>query len=57
MCSCAKLPGTKLPDRGREPLAGVHALRYSEVKPDVRSISGEPLTITRCRRTGRLSIG
>ncbi len=25
MCSCAKLLGNKLPDRGREPLAGVHA--------------------------------
>ncbi len=45
------------PDRGREPLAGVHAYYDILVKPDVRSISGEPLTITRCRRTGRLSIG
>lgn len=25
MCSCAKLPGKNYPDRGREPLAGVHA--------------------------------
>lgn len=42
------------PDRGREPLAGVHA--YYDILSEA-GCDGEPLTITRCRRTRRLSIG